>query len=67
MNISSYQINTVLKIYNQQLKTEPKRNQSEETDEGRSVEDRVSISSEGKKKQVVEKIAMDIIERITKR
>lgn len=64
MVISSYQINNVLRVYSDQLRqgrmaARPKNTAAQSPD-------RISISSAGKREAVIEKIASNIIDRITR-
>lgn len=60
MVISTYQINNVLRVYGDQLR----HNRLLGKENGRSP-DKIDISSETKRKAIVDKIASDIVERIT--
>lgn len=63
MVISAYQVNNVLRVYGDQLR------QSRISGGAKSVhgqsQDKINISVEAKRKAIVERIASDIIERIT--
>lgn len=71
MVIAPFQVDQILRVYGRQLKT---NSPQKAKDTGRSgaeqeigsVSDTVTISTEGKKKQIVEKVAAEIIERITR-
>lgn len=64
MEITTYQIHNVLKVYSRQLS----RNRSIERRKAFGMEtslDNISISSEGRRQSVIDKVAGDIINRIT--
>ena len=63
MVISTYQVNNVLRVYGEQLR---QNRLSSRPKAGRTgAPDKISISTEAKRKAVIEKIASDIVERIT--
>jgi hypothetical protein len=64
MSLSVYQINNVLRVYKNQLRHGKTFNHSMENQ--KPSPDRISISSEAKRKILVEKIASDIANRITR-
>lgn len=63
MVISTYQVNNVLRVYKGQLRQGQLSNRAntEET----IMPDRISISSEAKRKAVIDRIASDVYNRIT--
>ena len=64
MEITAYQIHNVLKVYSRQLC----RGKSIECQKGlglTSSVDQINISSEGRRQAVIEKVATNIIDRIT--
>lgn len=64
MDIPSYQIHNVLKVYSRQVSQTKmiERNKSL----GNNVSsDKINLSAEGKRKAIIEKVASDIVERIT--
>ena len=63
MVISNYQVNNVLRVYKGQLRQDRLSNQSNTG--GTRLPDKVSISSEAKRKAVIDKIASDVYSRIT--
>lgn len=72
MSITSFQVDQIIRVYDRQLRTNSTQRAKNTGEPGRSpepssVNDTVTISAEGKKKQVLEKVAAGIIERITQR
>jgi len=63
MSLSVYQVNNVLRVYKDQLRQGKTMNRS--VDQRKPTPDKVSISSEAKRKSLVDKIASDIAQRIT--
>jgi hypothetical protein len=63
MVISTYQVNNVLRVYGEQLR-QNRLAGKEKSGDGRSP-DKIDISSEAKRKAIVDKIASDIVDRIT--
>ena len=63
MVISSYQVNNVLRVYGEQLRQN--RTLNSPKDVSTRSPDRTSISAEAKRKTVVDKIAFDIVDKIT--
>ena len=64
MDIPSYQIHNVLKVYSRQVSQTKmiERNKSL----GKMISsDKINLSAEGKRKAIIEKVASDIVERIT--
>lgn len=64
MTITSHQIHSVLRTYGKQLRRGLKLNRIRQIDEGEAV-DQVRISSEAKRRQVVEQVASEILLRMT--
>jgi hypothetical protein len=66
MQIPSYQMHNVLKVYSRQLsenKPQPQtRSSGRKTGEG----DRITISAEGKRKAIIDRVAADVVDRITR-
>jgi hypothetical protein len=64
MHIHSYQIHNILNDYRKQLRHWPRGNGSKNprSDEGL---DRISISKDGQRQSIMEKISADIVDRIT--
>ena len=63
MVISTYQVNNVLRVYGEQLRQN--RLSGKEKDGDVRSPDKIDISSEAKRKAIVDKIASDIVNRIT--
>ena len=63
MIISSYQVNNVLRVYGDQLRQSRMSNRPK-SGETRSP-DKVSISSEARRKTIIDKITSNVIDRIT--
>ena len=63
MVISAYQVNNVLRVYGDQLRQNRIPNTPKSS--GTRSPDKISISNKAKRKAVVEKIASDIVEKIT--
>lgn len=63
MVISPYQVNNVLRVYGDQLRHN--RISSKSKDGNFPQSDKISISTEAKRKSVIDKISSDIIEKIT--
>lgn len=65
MQIPSHQIHNVLKVYSKQLSQarvmERNRVLSQQSDE-----DKINLSAVGKRQAIIEKVAADIVERITR-
>lgn len=66
MHIPSYQINNVIKVYSKQIS----QNRIAEKQKSLGVEqslssDSISISEEGKRQTIIDKVSADILERIT--
>lgn len=65
MYIPSYQIHNVLKVYSRQVSQSRIIERQKKLDDNASA-DRINISAEGKRKVIIEKVASDIVERITR-
>ena len=63
MVISTYQVNNVLRVYGEQLRHN--RLAGKEKSGDARTPDKIDISSEAKRKAIVDKIASDIVDRIT--
>ena len=63
MVISTYQVNNVLRVYGEQLRHN--RLAGKEKSGDARTPDKIDISSEAKRKAIVDKIAADIVDRIT--
>ncbi len=64
MVITPYQINNVLRVYGTQLRQNNRVSARSKNNDTRSP-DRISISAEAKRKDIVNKIASNIIDKIT--
>ena len=64
MYIPSYQIHNVLKVYSRQVSQSRIIERQKELSTKTSV-DKIDISAEGKRKTIVDKVAADIVDRIT--
>lgn len=64
MHIPSYQIQNVLKVYSRQLSQGKILSTNKFSDGGKLSADNVSISSEGKRQAIIEKVASNIVDRI---
>ncbi len=63
MIISAYQVNSVLRVYGDQLRQSRLSNNSNNT--GVRSPDRLNISEDARHKYVIDKVASDIVDRIT--
>jgi hypothetical protein len=63
MVISPYQVNNVLRVYGDQLR-QPRVSSRPKNGDTR-LPDKISISTEAKRKAIIDKVASNIIERIT--
>jgi len=63
MSLSVYQVNNVLRVYKDQLRQGKTMNRS--LDQGKPSPDKISISSEARRKSMVDKIVSNIAQRIT--
>ena len=64
MYIPSYQIHNVLKVYSKQVSQSRILERQNGIDQKPSV-DKINISAEGKRKVIIDKVASDIVDRIT--
>ncbi|HIJ57642.1 MAG TPA: hypothetical protein HPQ03_16170 [Deltaproteobacteria bacterium] len=64
MYIPSYQIHNVLKVYSRQVSQSRIIERQKELSAKTSA-DKIDISAEGKRKMIVDKVAADIVDRIT--
>ncbi|UCG66829.1 MAG: hypothetical protein JSW12_07440 [Deltaproteobacteria bacterium] len=64
MVISTYQVNNVLRVYGDQLRHN--RLSGKEKGGDTCSPDKINISSEAKRKAIIDKIASDIVDRITR-
>ena len=64
MVISTYQVNNVLRVYGDQLRHN-RLSSRQKSGDTRSP-DKINISSEAKRKAIVDKIASDIVDKITR-
>ncbi|MCB9493829.1 MAG: hypothetical protein H6681_00110 [Desulfobacteraceae bacterium] len=65
MQIPAYQIHNVLKAYSRQV-SQNKLNSASRSNNHNTPMDKISISAEGKKQGVIDKVAADIVQKITK-
>ncbi|THB76141.1 MAG: hypothetical protein D3926_18665 [Desulfobacteraceae bacterium] len=64
MQIPSYQIQNVLKVYSRQLSQGKMLSKNKFVNTGKASADNVTISSEGKRQAIIEKVASNIVDRI---
>lgn len=64
MLVSSYQIHNVLNVYSKQL-SQDRSAQKLKTDNKKQSSDRIHLSTEGKRKAMIEKVAQDILSKIS--
>ena len=64
MEIPTYQIHKVMKVYTRQL-SQSKMLEKQKAAAGKSSMDKINISAEGKRQAIIEKVANDVVERIT--
>lgn len=66
MHVPSYQINNVLKVYSKQVSQNKALNQQKDLGlDNTPTHDKITLSAEGKRKAVIDKVASDIITRLT--
>jgi hypothetical protein len=64
MEIPTYQIHKVMRVYTKQL-TQSKLLERSRTSGSKSSMDQISISTEGKRQAIIDQVAADIVDRIT--
>ena len=64
MQIPSYQIQNVLKVYSRQFSQGKLLGKNKFSDANKVSADRVSISSEGKRQAIIDKVASNIVDKI---
>ena len=64
MQIPSYQMHNVLNVYRKQF-TRNELSQRQHTGDVKAPGDRVSLSTEGKRQAIIDKVTAEIVERIT--
>ena len=64
MIVSSYQIHNVLNVYSKQL-TQDRGAQKQKTGNKKPLSDQIDLSTEGKRKATIEKVAKDILNKIS--
>lgn len=64
MQIPSYQMHNVLNVYRKQF-TRGEASQRQSTGDIQTPGDRVSLSAEGKRQAIIEKVSAEIVKRIT--
>lgn len=66
MHVPSYQINNVLKVYSKQVSQGKALNHQKDLGLDKApAHDKITLSPEGKRKAVIDKVASDIINRLT--
>jgi len=66
MHVPSYQINNVLKTYSKQVSQNKALNRQKDLGlDNAPAHDKITLSAEGKRKAVIDKVASDIINRLT--
>ncbi|WP_300667091.1 DVU0524 family FlgM-associated protein [Desulfoluna sp.] len=66
MHVPSYQINNVLKVYSRQVSQNKALNSQKDLGlDNAPAHDKITLSAEGKRKAVIDKVASDIINRLT--
>jgi hypothetical protein len=63
MFVSSYQIHNVLNVYSKQL-SQDKSARKEKTETKKSLSDQINLSTEGKRRATIERVAEDILNKI---
>lgn len=66
MQIPAYQIHNVLKAYSKQVSQNKLNAKAHSSGMNNTPVDKISISAEGKKQGVIDKVAADIVQKITK-
>ncbi|MCD4721535.1 MAG: hypothetical protein K8S13_16985 [Desulfobacula sp.] len=64
MQIPSYQIQNVLKVYSRQLSQGKRLNRNKFSSPDKTSADSVTISSEGKRQAIIDKVATNIVDKI---
>lgn len=64
MQIPSYQIQNVLKVYSRQLSQGKILSRNKAMNAAKASADNVTLSSEGKRKAIIDKVAANIVDRI---
>lgn len=64
MLVSSYQIHNVLNAYSKQL-SQDRSTQRQTAGSKKQLSDQIQLSSEGKRRATIEKVAMDILSKIS--
>lgn len=64
MEIPTYQIHKVMKVYTRQL-TQTKMLERQKAHGKKPSADRITLSAEGKRQAIIDKVAADVVERIT--
>jgi len=64
MIVSSYQIHNVLNVYSKQL-TQDRGAQKQKTGNKKHLSDQIDLSTEGKRKATIEKVAKEILSKIS--
>ena len=66
MQIPSYQMHNVLKVYSRQLSENKHQHQTRSAGRKAAEGDRITISAEGKRKAIIDKVTADVVDRITR-
>ena len=64
MLVSSYQIHNVLNVYSRQL-SQDRSTQKQEVGSKKQLSDQIQLSTEGKRRATIEKVAKDILSKIS--
>jgi hypothetical protein len=64
MLVSSYQIHNVLNVYSKQL-SQDRNTRNLKPKNGKQPPDQINLSTEGKRKAIVERVAQDILNKIS--
>lgn len=65
MHIPSYQIHNVLNVYRKQLSQAPGKSAKAPSSSTPPTTDRISISSDGQRQSIMDRISSEIVDRIT--
>ena len=65
MLVSSYQIHNVLNVYSKQL-SQDRNAQKAKPEKGKQQLDQINLSTEGKRRAIIERVAQDILNKISR-
>ena len=65
MFVSSYQIHNVLNVYSKQL-SQDRNAQKAKPENGKQQLDQINLSTEGKRRAIIERVAQDILNKISR-